>query len=331
MFYTRPNLPNLGIDLVKLEGGGSCPSQFEGKTTDGRSIYIRYRGGRFSVQVADIGQSVYRGDELINATIGPWLHGDMLLEQACDLAGLTVKGSRPVLTPERWQEASEHAHYLDFSGATTYWIRELMISREGVEAFAARLRQRFPRLIVVRLRWSGGRRFELAEDLSAGDGSIRLGLVPDKQLLDSLLAKEHVKLAEIEKAFSQSVQLNLVHNADFDEGFMARGTTCTKIEGRPIVLARDLRGTVTTQFATADARDREFVEGIVEDVRACFGTMAETVDFANGEVSAPFENFAWFSNDLAEWCHTSSDHFLGISYRSHDMKRPVGVRPAQPS
>jgi hypothetical protein len=35
------------------------PSQWEGKTDDGRSVYIRYRFARFSVQVSDPGGTVF--------------------------------------------------------------------------------------------------------------------------------------------------------------------------------------------------------------------------------------------------------------------------------
>ena len=111
MFYSRPNLRSLGIDVVKIDGGGSCPAQFEGETADGRHVYIRYRGGRFSV---DCGEGWG-----INASIGPYLHGSMLLEQACDLAGITVRGERLTLSEEKFREAAEQEWILDWSGRTT--------------------------------------------------------------------------------------------------------------------------------------------------------------------------------------------------------------------
>src|SRR6478736_5784447 len=74
MYLSRPNLKPLQLDLATLEGGGSCPAEFFGETTDGQEVYVRYRNGWLSVQ---------RGEEtLLKASIGPGLHGEMLLEQA---------------------------------------------------------------------------------------------------------------------------------------------------------------------------------------------------------------------------------------------------------
>ena len=52
-FHT-PELPEpLGLDLYKLQGGGSCPSQFYGETHDGLDVYVRYRGGTLRVHVGN--------------------------------------------------------------------------------------------------------------------------------------------------------------------------------------------------------------------------------------------------------------------------------------
>lgn len=48
MFFTRPILTPLGIDLSDIEGGGSGPSQFFGRTSDGCPSYIRVAGEWFS-------------------------------------------------------------------------------------------------------------------------------------------------------------------------------------------------------------------------------------------------------------------------------------------
>lgn len=43
----------LDLDLAKISGGGSCPTQFFGETLDGREVYVRYRGGQLSVDLED--------------------------------------------------------------------------------------------------------------------------------------------------------------------------------------------------------------------------------------------------------------------------------------
>lgn len=278
MFYSRPNLPKLGIDLVKLEGGGMAPSQFEGKTADGRPIYIRYRGGYFSVQLGKPGQSVYEGEEILAADFGPGLHGAMLLEQACDLAGITINGSKPVLTLERWREASEEAAYLDFSGRSTYWIRDLSMSRQAGECLLERFKQRFPNLLMLEgslvliERKSPSiydllpfmsppkpmyqRRFRIREDMAGQVGGINFGIDPDMSAVNKLLKQEHVYLWQIDDAFRHKIYLNLSHNKDF---------------GAP--LASGLRAQLTTRIETDDAEGRKFIAGVIKDVEACCGPL----------------------------------------------------------
>ena len=52
----------------------ACPSQWEGETTDGRVVYIRYRWGYLSAGIgADIGEAVR--DNLYEEQIGGELDG----------------------------------------------------------------------------------------------------------------------------------------------------------------------------------------------------------------------------------------------------------------
>ncbi len=51
MFTGKIELPQIELDLVEMSGGGSCPSQFHGVTSDGKEVYIRYRGGSLSISV----------------------------------------------------------------------------------------------------------------------------------------------------------------------------------------------------------------------------------------------------------------------------------------
>jgi hypothetical protein len=42
--------------------GTQCPTQWEGRTIDGKYIYIRFRGGRFRASVADTEWGAVRGN-----------------------------------------------------------------------------------------------------------------------------------------------------------------------------------------------------------------------------------------------------------------------------
>lgn len=59
----------------------SCPAQWEGETSDGRQIYIRYRWGWLSVRVSEPGDrdefAAVRGDEMFGAQLGDELDGSL--------------------------------------------------------------------------------------------------------------------------------------------------------------------------------------------------------------------------------------------------------------
>ncbi|MCA8930885.1 MAG: hypothetical protein KDA49_00355 [Rhodospirillaceae bacterium] len=109
--FTPPNIEPLNLDLAELSGGGECPSQYYGKTHDGRDVYCRYRGGSLSVDVGDVC--------LLDAHIGPPLHGSMPLAQLCHLAGLTIGGDRPPMPDHDEMRANG---WEDLSGATTFFF-----------------------------------------------------------------------------------------------------------------------------------------------------------------------------------------------------------------
>jgi len=72
----------------------ACPSQWEGRTTDERPIYIRYRWGVLSVRLGP------PGGDLPSAVDGPELYcseecgdgnGVIELDEVCKVAGLVLK------------------------------------------------------------------------------------------------------------------------------------------------------------------------------------------------------------------------------------------------
>lgn len=58
---------------------GSCPAQWEGVTSDGKAVYVRYRWGFLSVTVSDMLEDAIRGthpkDEVYGRQLGHALDG----------------------------------------------------------------------------------------------------------------------------------------------------------------------------------------------------------------------------------------------------------------
>ncbi|WP_238364782.1 hypothetical protein [Mesobacterium pallidum] len=76
-FTPRPPAP-LNLDLASLSGGGAYPAQFYGETHDGRAVYVRYRGGALSVQIApEPGEDAVRGETVLDWDDGPPWDGEL--------------------------------------------------------------------------------------------------------------------------------------------------------------------------------------------------------------------------------------------------------------
>jgi hypothetical protein len=118
-FFTPPRLEPLHLDVVSLSGGGVSPAQFYGQTSDGRNIYCRYRGGWLSVHLSlePGGDAYVEGTTLLEANIGPGLHGGLSVGQLCRYAGITVAGQLPPMPNE--SEIAED-RLLDLGGDMTF-------------------------------------------------------------------------------------------------------------------------------------------------------------------------------------------------------------------
>ncbi len=264
MFFSRPDLKPLNIDLISIKGGGSCPSQFWGQTADGRSIYIRYRGGHFSVECG--------GVELIDASIGPGFHGDLLMEQACDLAGLTVRGKRPALSEEARLEAAEDALILDWSGRTTYWERNFYFAPAHALHFVDRLQLHYPHGVLLEthiksLPLKGTKPHRLSRACSThkrlaecpNEGMVIFGADADDEKIFTLVESSDVKLSALAAAFGHSVYFAyrpwnpVMKSAQFSW----EQAGCDENGRWP------LWGSVRTQFASKDPAGRAFVDAVV--------------------------------------------------------------------
>ncbi|GIT93321.1 hypothetical protein JANAI62_37280 [Jannaschia pagri] len=146
-FHT-PELPDpLGLDLAKLHGGGSCPSEFYGETHDGLDVYVRYRGGTLRVHVAHEpgDDALDDGECILEAEIGPPFDGTMSLTQFCTNFGVTVEGGIP-------EETDPEAHlYANLTGQTTFWKVHLhRITIETSRKIVDKARSAFPNALLVK-------------------------------------------------------------------------------------------------------------------------------------------------------------------------------------
>ncbi|MBI3198374.1 MAG: hypothetical protein HYZ40_12890 [Rhodospirillales bacterium] len=269
MFFSRPNLKPLNIDLISIEGGGSRPSQFWGQTVDGRAIYIRYRGGHFGVECGDV--------ELIDAYIGPGLHGDMLLEQACDLAGLTVLGKRLVLSEEKRLEAAENGPILDWSGRTTYWESNFQFAPAHALRFFDELQLRYPSGALLENYIASTplqphslfRGCHLHKRLSdcPSEGAVTFGGAPDNPKIIGLVESSDVKLKDLAAAF-RHVVMSFTYQP---RSFIKKNPSFSwEDAGRDEEGEWTLRGRVSTQFTNNDSAAKAFVDTVVSAAEACF-------------------------------------------------------------
>ncbi|MBX9823543.1 MAG: hypothetical protein K2Y27_00980 [Xanthobacteraceae bacterium] len=282
MFFTRPTLAPLGIDLREISGGGSCPAQFSGRTADERPIYIRYRGGHFSLHGGDVGAPDHDTPTvLLSARIGPALHGQMLLEQACDLAGLTVRGERLILSDDKRLAAAEEEDIMDWSGGTTYWVRDLAVTEKDGRRFVEALTRAIGEPVFFDATWEqrGGRFCRQYRIFAEYNGGL-IGFGADRQRLEALLSRTHATIAEMKAAFAHVLRFsarwkdlpntNLSYAARF---------------GRPIAFAdARLRGRMATEFATADVGGHAFVQTVIEVADAHFPNYFELVDLRTGAI-----------------------------------------------
>jgi hypothetical protein len=332
MFYSRPALTPLELDLREIRGDSSGPAQFYGRTEDGRPIDIRYRGGCFSVYGGDIGAPHGTTPHLLlKAAIAPWPNNEMLLEQACDLAGLTVRGERQVLSHDAYRDAvREGARIWDWSGRTTYWVRDLMVTEDAAQRFVDTLAREIGDPVFFNVIGKDGRgRLRILPEYDA----CSIGFGPDHQRLQALLYGDDVKIADERAAFA--------HVLDFWgrwSGPSATRSDLAKEFGRPIVVADwRLQGRMQTEFATADPRGRAFVDAVIAIADRQFSNHFELLDMSTGSFVKPVDYppwyspdySVWYSLDLLAWTQAASDRYLFV-YGDDRSKpaRTLGMRPA---
>jgi hypothetical protein len=336
MFYTRPNLPQLGIDLVEVGGGGSCPSQFYGHTADGRHIYMRYRDGWFAVW-AGTDDEMFE-EELLSAHFGPSLNGDLLLEQACDLAGITIRGEKPTLTEAEWRDAAEERDVMDWSGRTTYWRRDILISRKGGQRLAEALAATFPDMRIVEGTWltDPEKRVYIRRELVGEcEDAVNFGFGADERALAQLTSGEHTDIAALDRAFAHHLMMRIRWNERWpltQNFWEARGLPVPEAVRRPSHIELpdwELNSHFDTKFKTGDPAGEQYARKLVATIETCFGRWAERVDLENGQVLGEPIELNWYSLDLLDWCSAAPHRYLFWLNAEEGSARKIGIRPCR--
>jgi hypothetical protein len=328
MFYTRPKLPQLGIDLVDVRGGLGRPSQYWGHMADGREVYLRYDNGWISVSVGNSRDQLE--EELLGARIGPMFNGDMLLEQICDLTGITIRGEKQSLSEEKWREAAEKDHILDWSGRTTYWIRDIVITKEGGYRLAQELAIAFPGMRILESEWFWGppRRIYIPrKTVWDCEDSALFGFGANEQRLADLLSRDHVKIADLDQVFAHHLSMRIRWNDRHGRGTRRAAEWAEKIGGHIQLPEIDLLGHLDTKFATGDSARERYARKLVQTVESCFLSWVEEVDLATGDIIGGPRQINWYSLDLRDWCLAAPNRFLSCRAEKDGLRRNIGVRP----
>jgi hypothetical protein len=149
-FFTPPKIPKVDLSVTSLSGGGACPSQYRGQTSDGREVYIRYRGGVLSIDMSRVpSEAEQPRTEVLNIELGPPLDGTISARQLISLTGLKVDDlDGDELLPEAEVE-------LDLTGKTTFYrTREISATNDGAMKFLSLLWSAFPSCQVTEITWS---------------------------------------------------------------------------------------------------------------------------------------------------------------------------------
>jgi hypothetical protein len=317
LYYTRPRLEPLGLDLAEISGGGGMPAQFEGRTVDGRYVYIRYRGGQLSVHLGapNGSDSPLDTEELLSTSIGPPLDGYIDLEQVCELAGITLNG-KPF-------EHSPISGVRDWTGYTTYWVRPVQLTRKGERTFVQELTARLGPPIILEGKWTqGGRgqpptsRFLQRNHIDDCEMYGHLCFRPLSGDFEKLLAGGFAEWHSIKACFEKVVVLSLPYRtansselAEYSSSSLPREFREKRPEMR---FLSNVDGRIETDFRTDDSVDRNLTEQIVDVCNECFSNRLDKVDLETGRCTALDWDHVWYSMDLVDICRADPNLFLGF-------------------
>lgn len=305
-FFTPPNVPKVDLRVTSLRGGGACPSQYWGQTPDGREVYIRYRGGFLSVDVAEKpGEETlyYRG--FLDIELGPPLDGEMSARQLIALTGLKVD----VL--DEGQVSAETESERDLSGATTFWSAiGISTTKAGAERFLSVLWREFPdcQLFEISLSQLGSRK---KRQLWPGE-------TPRDTVLEVVLGADCPKVSLRYARFKYDFPG--YGGPDDNSRFSQEARRDVETVGSIGCEVKYDSLSISSEFRTDDAVARTWLERLDGKLDACFPEVEYIPhDLATGEIT---EGEALKNQDdpeITKWVQAASNRFRYIRRAARDL------------
>ncbi|MEM7444207.1 MAG: hypothetical protein AAF414_12855 [Pseudomonadota bacterium] len=296
-FFTPPAVPKVDLHVTSLYGGGECPSQYDGHTTDGREVYVRYRGGRLTIHVVlSAGEEPASSEKILDVIVGPPLDGALSSQQLVSLTGIQV--DEPQTTPEVEDES-------DLSGATKFW-RGLGISatKDGMTAFIARVHKSFPQCEIREVFWSESRERQtrkLTADKVATKSALEVVLGPD-------CPKINLGLPLLEYNFRG-------YDLPGNDARLSKkvGRAIETIGSRDCVI-KIQHVHVSSKFETHDNLARNWLERFDKSVDAAFpATIYLPFDLATGTTVSQEPLILHDDPRIADWLRETPDRFRYVS------------------
>lgn len=332
-FHT-PELPDpLNLDLARLRGGGSCPSQFYGETHDGLDIYVRYRSGRLRVHIGtEPGDDAYHdGNCILEADIGHPLDGSISLTQFCKHFGVTINGTIP-------GETDPDSHrYADLTGRTTSWSAHLnRVTIETSRRIVGKACSAFPDALLVKPVTNDQSELErlILTDPDTID-TLEVWLIHGPSLLkeidtnpvDYVLPKAGQLQISIRfpgwkyPAPRYTSQLRQAEK-DLERTLFVPGERNMPTDIELAIHSMNLGA----GFPSGDHEARNALEGLGDIISNVLpATKLERFDLASGEALDQIERPT--DPVIVEWCNSASDRWLHIE-RENINSPWIGIRPA---
>ncbi|MGM4986549.1 hypothetical protein [Rhizobium sp. 11_C7_N12_5] len=334
MRFSRPSIKPLNLDLAKLRCVGSCPTQGYGETHDGRQIYIRYRGGWLTVEFQDPVET------LLEVQFGDRYDGTIMLEQICDLTGITINGKRPAIDEQPMREEGVP----DWSGKYVHWSFHLQYTLAGKKAFLADFGREFPGLCVNLERTEQTRAYhrvvrDLTEDIGLL-GEYFVGLSrPVRGMLDGGLPHYdgdygiacgdvvHLNLPSKDRGTTYLMHNMKTGETDFIERRKYSPEAMSAIMAEYGILWPTYEGRISGAIRANDTTDDQALSRIEEVVERHFGNKIKLVDLESAEALNRYEAMMWYSRDQIEWCDLDRKRFLYVNKNHGPEGRIVAQIP----
>ena len=326
MFTGKVDLPKITLDLVEVSGGGSCPSQFYGTASDGEEIYIRYRGGGLRIDKGgDDGETIY------SETFGPRYHGDILIEQVCELTGITIKGESVQASPADFKRAEvNELSVRDFSGRTLYWDRYCHCSRTGLSPFVEKIMQHYPDAFLLEFRFDGTKQetcvIERRRHLAECDGFSNFVAIArnEHQLRDALKLRGRDALRTALASMRHVITLTHPWRARLQSSDLSSDDMLvTSLNHREHkVLFGGAESSLRAEFPADDDAYHRFMIDVNSIFDECFTNEIEIIDLKSGKKIRDDCSEDPYSPDLARWCRSSKNRFLGMHESHKSAYRP---------